>query len=99
MLHCEWFFGGKVLELEPNLPKKFLDFDDDNWKLRYKWPNATKMHAVKSKLTKTLQRYLALPEEERPGAAHIVETMEATQRALGTYEEDIAKILCMVVFV
>ena len=57
------------------------------------------MHAVKSKLTKTLQRYLALPEEERPGAAYIVETMEATQRALGTSEEDIAKILCVVVFV
>ena len=93
------FFGDKVLELEPNLPKEFLEFDDDNWKLWYKWPNATEMHAVKSKLTKTLQRYLALPEEERPGAAYIVKTMEATQRALGTSEEDIARILCMVVFV
>lgn len=93
------FFGDKILALEPDLPDHFLDFDDDNWKLWYKWPNAKKMHEAKSKVIKTLRRYLALPKEERPGAAYIVETMETTQRALGTSEEDIAKILCMVVFV
>lgn len=93
------FFGDQILVLEPDLPNHFLEFDDDNWKLWYKWPNAKKMHTAKFKVIKTLIRYLALPKEERPGAAYIVETMETTQRALGTSEEDIAKILCMVVFV
>lgn len=93
------FFGDRLVDLEPDLSRHFLEFDDDNWKLWYKWPNATKMHAAKSKLAKTLQRYLALPKEERPGAAFIVETMEKTQRALGMSEEDIAKILSMVIFV
>lgn len=93
------FFGDKIMELEPNLIRHFLDFDEDNWMLWYNWPNATKMHAAKSKLAETLQRYLAHPKEERPGAAYIVERMETSQRALGLSEEDIAKVLCMVVFV
>ena len=93
------FFGDKLLAIDPDLPKHFLEFDDDNWKLWYKWPNATKMHTAKSKLTKTLEHYLALPKKERPGAAYIVERMETTQRVLGTSEKDLAKILCMVIFV
>lgn len=93
------FFGDKIMDLEPDLSKHFLKFDDESWKLWYKWPNAIQMHAAKSKLAKTLQRYLALPREERPGAAYIVEKIEETQRALGIPEEDIAKLLCMVAFV
>ncbi|KAL9095448.1 MAG: hypothetical protein Q9165_002319 [Trypethelium subeluteriae] len=93
------FFGDKILEIEPNLPKYFLEFDDDNWKLWYKWPKADDMHAAKDRVSKTIQRYLALPKSERPGASFIVETFEKTQRALGTSEEDLAKIFCMVVFV
>lgn len=93
------FFGDKIMELEPNLIRHFLDFDEDNWMLWYNWPNATKMHAAKFKLTETLQRYLAHPKEEKPGAAYIVERMETSQRALGLSDEDIAKVLCMVVFV
>ena len=93
------FFGDTILDLEPDLIQDFLDFDEDNWKLWYKWPNAKDMFAAKSRVSRTLQRYLALPKEKRPGASFIVETMITTQRALGTSDEDLANVLCMVVFV
>ena len=92
------FFGDKLLELDPDLPRHFLDFDDDSWKLVYKWPNATKMHTAKAKMTNALVRYLALPREERKGAAYLVEMMEKTQRALGFSEKDIANVFCIVLW-
>ena len=92
------FFGDKLLELDPNLPRHFLEFDDESWKLVYKWPNATKMHIAKAKMTNVLVRYLALPQEERKGAAYLVEMMEKTQRALDFSEEDIANVFCIVLW-
>ncbi|KAF2014264.1 cytochrome P450 [Aaosphaeria arxii CBS 175.79] len=93
------FFGDKMMELEPNLIRDFIDFDEDNWKLWYKWPDAKEMFAAKSKLSKSVQRWLNTPEEERPGAAFIVETFEKTQRAMGTPIEDLANILVLIIFV
>lgn len=92
------FFGDKLLELDPDLPKHFLKFNEDQWKLLYKWPRATQMCAAKSQCIKTMQQYLALPKHERPGAAYIVEVMEATQRALGIPEDDIATVLFMLLW-
>ncbi|KAF7511886.1 hypothetical protein GJ744_003119 [Endocarpon pusillum] len=91
-------FGDKLLELDPDLPKHFLKFNDELWKLLYKWPGATQTRAAKSQCIKTIQQYLALPKHERPGAAYVVEVMEATQRALGIPEDDIATVLFMLLW-
>ena len=79
--------------------QNFLDFDAENWKLWYKWPRAKTMHAAKAKVTKTLRQWLQLPMSERSDAAWLIQTMEATQRAIGMDEQDIATILTMVYFV
>ena len=92
------FFGDKLLELDSDLPRQFLEFDDDSWKLVYKWPNATKMHTAKAKITNALVRYLALPREERKDASYLVKVMEKTQRALGFSDEDIANVFCVVLW-
>ena len=47
-------FGTKILVIDPKLVQKFLAFDDENWKLWYKWPNARAMHAVKTEMMKTI---------------------------------------------
>lgn len=83
-------FGEKIQEIDPNLIKNFLVFDDENWKLWYKWPRAKRMHTAKAKMTKTVQEYLSLPCEKRPGAAHLLEVIETSQRALGISDHDIA---------
>lgn len=93
------FFGEKILGMDPDLMQNFLDFDADNWKLWYKWPRAKTMHAAKAKVTKTLRKWLQLPMSERSDAAWLIKTMEATQRAIGIDEQDIATILTMVYFV
>lgn len=93
------FLGDRILELEPTLVEDFIEFDCDNWKLWYKWPNSTKMFAAKNRLANSLQRWLALPEADRPGRSFIAEIFEKTQRALETPNEDLANILCLLIFV
>lgn len=92
-------FGTKILEIDPNLVQKFLNFDDENWKLWYKWPNANAMHAAKAEMTKTFEKYLSLPQKERGGAAHIIELIETTTNALELSKKDIATSLTMLYFV
>lgn len=93
------FFGEKILQIDPDLMRNFLDFDADNWKLWYKWPQAREMHAAKAKVTKTLREYLRLPHHDRADAAWLIQNMEATQRAIGMDDQDIATVLTMVYFV
>lgn len=95
----EAFFGQKILQMDPDLLRNFLDFDAENWKLWYKWPQAEEMHAAKNKITKTLQEYLNMPKDLRLDAAWLVQTMEDTQKAIGMGEQDIATVLTMVYFV
>ena len=54
------------------------------------------MHAAKTKVTKTILAYLRLTKEERMDAAWLIQTMEATQRAIGMTDDDIATVLTMV---
>ncbi|KAF1996571.1 cytochrome P450 [Amniculicola lignicola CBS 123094] len=93
------FFGAVLLESEPSIVQDFLDFDDENWKLWYKWPNADQMFAAKGRMAKAIERYLGLPNEQRSDASFIIKTFITSQRALDTSDEDLAKILCMLVFV
>ena len=65
-------FGTRILEIDPELVQKFLTFDDENWRLWYKWPKASAMHAAKTAMMQTIEDYLSLPRKERGGAAHIV---------------------------
>ncbi|CAD6446126.1 2e5bed58-8b25-417b-ab5c-118505115baa [Sclerotinia trifoliorum] len=93
------FFGHKLLDMSPDLITDFVAFDEHNWKLWYKWPNATDMFAAKSRLASAIERWLCLSDEERGECSFIVATMISTQRAIGMSDKDLAKVLCMVVFV
>jgi hypothetical protein len=93
------FFGKVLLETQPLLVQAFLDFDEENWKLWYKWPKATKMNKAKDQMAEAIENYLALENESRHDASFIVKTFITSQRALHTSDADIAKVLCMLVFV
>ena len=92
-------FGTKILEIDPKLVEKFLAFDNENWKLWYKWPKARKMHAAKAEMMKTIETYLDLPQEEKGSAAQIVKLIEKTTTSLGLSKCDIAASLAMIYFV
>ena len=89
-------FGAKMQQLDPDLAKNFLTFDNDNWKLWYKWPGGGEMQSAKARVIKTVQPYIGLAHSERQSAAHLVQTIELSQRALGICEKDIATNLAMI---
>ena len=91
-------FGTKIVEIDPELVQKFLTFDNENWKLWYKWPKAGAMHAAKTAMMQTIEEYLSLPQKERGGAAHVVSLIEETTTALGLSKKDIAASLAMLYF-
>lgn len=93
------FFGHKLIDMNPDLITDFIAFDQDNWKLWYRWPNSEGMIEAKRRLAASIQGWLGLSDEQRGECSFIVQTMVRTQRAIGTSDEDLANILCMVVFV
>jgi hypothetical protein len=93
------FFGKILLEIEPSFVQDSIDFDEENWKLWYRWPRATRMYAAKDRMARSIERYLALGEEMRQDASFITRTFIKSQRALDVSDVDIAKVLCMLAFV
>ena len=87
------FFGERLLQLDPDFLQNFADFDDHNWMLWYKWPNASLMRTPKAKVLRTLERYLSLPKDQRSGTAWKIDKLEDSQKQLGMKIEDIAAVM------
>lgn len=92
------FFGDAIFDLNPNLIEDAGRFDRESWKLWYKYPNAADMAKAKARMLDTVSKWLALPEEKRPGACFLVEQFITTERAVKFPEKDIAEMLCIVIF-
>ena len=92
------FFGDKLLEMDPDLPRSFYEFDKYGWMALYKFPKAlsAKMSSPLAKNVKSLTAYFQLPKSERAGANWFNETLEAEQRQLGMADEDIARLMLLV---
>ena len=93
----EILFGNRIQELDPNVIKKFLIFDEDNWKVWYRWPVPGRTYKAKNSVIETLRAYLNLQHEQRPGATFLIKIIEDSQRALGLSDQDIATNL-MIIF-
>lgn len=92
------FFGEKLLELDPDFVAKFVAFDDESWKLWFRWPFSKRMFANKRNVEESLERWLELPREERGELAYLVDMVERSQRAIGTPMNDLAKIMNLLIF-
>lgn len=92
------FFGDTLCEMQPDLCKQFYTFDDESWKLIYRFPRflAPKLYAAKDTITASFVRWFRLPPEKRQGEAWFVRTLEAEQRVLGVDEDEIAKLMVMI---
>ncbi|KAL8924172.1 MAG: hypothetical protein Q9172_002794 [Xanthocarpia lactea] len=91
----EILFGEKIKDTDPDLIQNFLAFDDENWKLWYKWPGGGAMQKAKEKVIGSLERYLKWPRGERAAAAYLMQMIENSQRALDISDRDIATNLMM----
>ena len=93
------FFGKALFELDPNIMEHFVDFDDNNWMVWYKWPNASAMRVPKAKVLRTLERFLALPKEEKSDMSFLTKAMEDSMKQLGMSIPDMAAVVMMQVWV
>jgi hypothetical protein len=92
-------FGDTLLDMQPDLIETYVAFDTESWKLWFKWPVASTMYKRKALLEDALRRWVEVPEEQRPGRSFLIETVERTQRTLGTSSADLAKIMNLIIFV
>ena len=88
----EAFFGGSLLELDPQLLEDFHTFDVDSWMLLYQYPRiaAKSMYDAMDRTTNAFTRYFETRVEARSRACHYIETVEAKQRRGGMSNRDIA---------
>lgn len=84
------FFGGSLYEISPHLLDDFFIFDNESWKLSYRYPHwaAPDMYNDKAKGEATFAKYLALPKERRQDASWIIDELENGMKSLGIEEED-----------
>jgi hypothetical protein len=83
------FFGDVMFRISPNVLKDFFIFDEQSWKLSYKYPHwaAADMYNAKTRGEATFIKYLALPKKQREDACWIVKELELGMEALGIEEE------------
>jgi len=85
-------FGDALLELEPRLLEYSYIFDEESWKLTFQLPPllAKKMHNAKDNCRDAYIRYFKLLADQRLGACHYIQRVEAKQRQAGMNDTDIA---------
>jgi hypothetical protein len=92
------FFGGRLIDLEPDLFKNFLYFDNNSWLFTFQIPKpwSKEMFAAKDVVQKALESYFELPREQRPGASWLIQTLEDEMRGLNIGSKDVAAMLNMI---
>ena len=95
------FFGDRLLELEPQLLKYFAAFDDESWKLTYKYPRSMskKMYIAKDKMLAGIEAWLRLPKNKRPEGAWLIQKLEAETNEAGITVHDLAAMVTSLVWV
>ncbi|KAF5137059.1 hypothetical protein E5D57_000834 [Metarhizium anisopliae] len=96
------FFGSALDRLDPDLPQKFLEFDDLSWKLLYQFPIflARDTIAKRDYLRTALKAFYNLPREMRNDAeGWALDSTEDRLRAIGIPTEDIASIALILYWV
>ncbi|OCL04151.1 cytochrome P450, partial [Glonium stellatum] len=83
------FFGDALYQVAPDLLKDFFTFDNESWKLNYKYPHfaAKDMYAAKANGEAAFVKYLALPKEQRQDASWIVQAIEQGMKDISIDEE------------
>ncbi|ORY14742.1 cytochrome P450 [Clohesyomyces aquaticus] len=95
------FFGNAFIEQSPNVLNDFLAFDNVSWKLMYQMPHIISDDMLKYKhaLVDAIEKYLDLPQDQRPGANWFTEMQELEMRGLSISTRDMAKLICAIYWV
>ena len=89
------YFGPCLGEIDDEMHKTFLTFDDLGWQVLYQYPRilSGKMSAARDALVKSLEQYFSTPQEKRTGDAWFVKAEENEMRARDIDTHDIATMM------
>jgi hypothetical protein len=89
------YFGPLLADIDPELPKTFVLFDELSWQILYQYPDflAGEMKSSRDAVVRALKKYFQLPQAMRYGDAWFTKAMEDEMRALGISEDDIATMM------
>ena len=79
----------------------FTAFDDESWKLTYKYPRSVSksMYDAKENMIAGIEAYLRLPKDERLEGAWLIYKMETETKNAGIEVHDFAAMLTSLVWV
>lgn len=94
------FFGKELLEVAPDFPTHYRDFEKNSWKIFYRLPPflAQAAHKSKDKAVDGLVRYLSVPEGERGEIEWIFQTITNELGYLGVGSRDIAQFVTVIIW-
>lgn len=86
------FFGPQLLDIEPQLLQYYVEFDEESWKLTYKYPRrvSRKMYRAKDMMVAAVEAFLRLPKEQRPDGAWLISKLESETSKIGISVSDLA---------
>ena len=89
------YFGPLLAQIDSEMHKTFLTFDDLGWQVLYQYPRilSGQMSAARDKLVQSLEAYFSTPQGERTGDAWFVKTEENEMRARGIGTHDVATMM------
>ncbi|KAL8909703.1 MAG: hypothetical protein Q9207_000012 [Kuettlingeria erythrocarpa] len=91
-------FGDGLVEVEANIVRHFLDFNNDAWMLVFQYPQkkGSKLMTARRRILDALVNYLEGSDEIRMGRSWLVEKVTERLEFEGIGSEDIAALLLMV---
>lgn len=94
------FFGEELFEAEPNIAKLYQKWEDDSWKVFFKYPYfLTKgLHAARLQAIEGLIRYYKLPLDRRTNMAWLFGTLDSELNSLKFNDTDRAGVIMMIVW-
>ncbi|KAL8998630.1 MAG: hypothetical protein Q9169_002381 [Polycauliona sp. 2 TL-2023] len=94
-------FGPQLLQIDPQLLRHFTTFDEESWKLTYKYPHAfsKQMYHAKDQLVAAVHKYLQLPMDQRIDETWLIKKLEMETGRLVISKKDLAATITSLVWV
>ncbi|KAL8655778.1 MAG: hypothetical protein Q9210_000666 [Variospora velana] len=95
------FFGPQLLQIDPQLLLHFAAFDEDSWKLTYKYPRmiSKDMYHAKDQLVAAVETWLNLPRDKRLDGAWLIQKLEMETSKVEMSTKDLAAMITSLAWV
>ena len=89
------YFGSLLEEIDPNMVRTFLEFDELGWQVMFQYPRfaSRKLHVLLDILIKDLEMYYDTPTDNREGDAWFTKAFKHEARRIGIGTRDIATMI------